>query len=442
MTHRALAARLAVLFTLVVTLFAPARASAQEDEGELPPGHPGVGMNGHAGVAGVAGHPELSGHQTAADDVVPAPDLKPGTIEVSVLDVDDHPIAGQDVRLGIMFNKIAEGESRSSRFGKSGPDGVARFEGLQNNSAYAYRVTIRSGVAEFASMPFNLKETGGMRASVHVFPVVQELSGAPVGIRGFFYIETRDEVFQVEGLFRVSNIGHSAWVPQDVVMTLPDGFKAFSGGESMFDSKFEPVEGRGVRLVGTFPPGQRDLNFRFQLPKEAVSTAVFRFTPPPRAYEMRVIAVASTSMGLEVDGWEAPQTGVDPSGNRVLVTRKLAQRGEAAIAPFVVTLSGLPVPGPGRWIAIAIALAFVAAGAAAAGGKWRLVSTERVQSDRARACDLLLDELVALNRAKERGEIGPQTHERTQRALMAAIARIGLPTAPKPRKATRKPQRA
>lgn len=437
MTHRTLAARCALLLALLVMLFAPARAHAQDEGDELPPGHPGV--SGHPNLAG---HPELAGHQTAPDDVVPAPDLKTGSIEIDVLDVDDRPIAGQDVRLGIMFNKVAEGESRSSKFGKSGPDGVARFEGLQNNSAYAYRATIRTGVAEFASTPFNLKETGGMRVKLHVFPVVQDLAGAPIGIRGFFYIETRDEVFQIEGLFRVSNIGHSAWVPRDVVIGLPDGFKAWSGGESMFDSKFEPVEGRGARLVGTFPPGQRDLNFRFQVPKDAASTAVFRFTPPPRAYEMRVIAVASTSMGLEVDGWESPQTGADPSGNRVLVTRKLAQRGEAAVGPFVVTLTGLPVPGPGRWIAIGIALAFGAAGAAAAAGKWRLVSTERVQSDRARACDLLLDELVALNRAKDRGEIGPQTHERTQRSLMDALARIGMPVPQKARKAVRRPQRA
>jgi hypothetical protein len=436
-TLRALRAHLTLLLALLVLLLAPARANAQDDEDELPPGHPGV-----TGAPGAMGHPELAGHQTAPDNLVPAPELKTGTIEVSVLDADDHPVAGQDVRLGIMFNKVAEGESRSSRFGKTGPDGVARFEGLQNNSAYAYRVTVRTGVAEFAATPFNLKETGGMRVSLHVFPIVQDLSSAPIGIRGFFYIETRDEVFQVEGLFRVSNIGHAAWVPRDLLVGLPDGFKAFTGGESMFDSKFEAVEGRGARLVGTFPPGQRDLNFRFQVPKDAVSTAVFRFTPPPRAYEMRVIAVASTSMGLEVDGWEAPQTGVDPSGNRVLVTRKVAQRGQAAVGPFVVTLTGLPVPGPGRWIAIAIALAFVAAGAAAAAGKWRLVSTERVQSDRARACDLLLDELVALNRAKDRGEVGPQTHERTQRALMDALARIGIPAATKPRKTVRKPQRA
>jgi hypothetical protein len=413
------------VFVVSLALFTPLGASAQDEEAELPPGHPGV----------------ATGHQTAQDSVMPAADLPTGSIEVHVLDPEERPLPGTDVRLGIMFNKVAEGETRSSRFGKADPNGVALFDGLKTDSAYAYRVTIRVGVAEFAGTPFNLKEAGGMRVYLHVFPVVQDLSGAPVGIKGFFYIETRDEVFQIEGLFRVINLGHAAWVPRDIVVGLPDGFKAFNGGETMFDSKFEPVEGRGVRLVGTFPPGQRDLNFRFQVPKEASSTAIFRFTPPPRAFEMRVIAVANTSMGLEVDGWDAPQTSVDPNGDRVLVTRKVAARGDAAVGPFLVTLTGLPVPGPGRWIAIAIALGFVGAGAAAAAGKWRLVSTERVQSDRVRACDLLLDELVALNRAHDRGEIGPQTHERTQRTLMDALARIGLPSESRARK-VRKPQRA
>ncbi|HTQ03363.1 MAG TPA: hypothetical protein VMI54_05885 [Polyangiaceae bacterium] len=401
----------------------PARAFAQDEPGPMPASHAG-----------------FTAHQTAPDTVDPAPDLKAGSIEATLLDPDEHPLPNLDVRLGIMFNKVAEGESRSEKNTQAGPDGVAHFDGLQIGSAYAYRVTVRRGAALYASTPFNLKEAGGMRVTLHVFPVTQDLNSAAVGMRGFFYIETRDEVFQIEGLFRVINLGRTAWVPQDVVIGLPDGWKAFSAGESMYDSKFEAVEGRGARLVGTYPPGQRDVNFRFQVPKEAASSATFRFTPPPRSAEIRVIAVANPAMGLEVDGFEPPQVSIGPSGDRVLVTRKLAARGETQVAPFTATLTGLPVPGPGRWIAILIALAFGGAGWAAAAGKWRFVSTERIQTDKARARELLLDELVALTRAKERGEVGPQTYERTHRALMDALARIGMPE-PKPRKASRKPQR-
>jgi hypothetical protein len=163
---------------------------------------------------------------------------------------------------------------------------------------------------------------------------------------------------------------------------------------------------------------------------------------PPRSAEIRVIAVASKTMGLEVDGFEPPQDSVGPSGDRVLVTRKLAGRGEHELGSFLVTLTGLPVPGLGRWVAILIALGLAGAGGAAAAGKLRFVSGERLASDRTRACDLLLDELVALEEAKARGEIGPQTHERTHRALLDALARIGIPVDRKTKKRSPKPQNA
>jgi hypothetical protein len=393
----------------------------------MPPGHGALG----------AGQ-----HQTAPDRVEPAPDLPTGTISATILDAEDRPLPGTDVRLGILYETIAEGQSKSEKFAKAGPDGSVRFDKLATGSMSSYRVTVKSGKGEFGSSPFNLKETGGMRVSLHVFPVIESLAGAAVGMRGFYYIETRDDVFQVEAMFRVINLGRSAWVPHDVLAGLPEGFKAFNGGDSMDGSRWEEVDGKGARLAGTFPPGQRDLSFRFQLPKESSTTAMFRFTPPPRSAEVRVIAVANASMGLEVEGFEAPQNAIGPSGDRVLVTRKVAGRGSPEIAPFLVTLSGLPVPGTGRWVAVFIAVGFLAAGAAAVFGKWRIASGERVETDRARACDLLLDELVALTEARQRGEIGPQTHERTHRALVDALTRIGLPTEPKPRKRAQKPLRA
>jgi hypothetical protein len=231
-------------------------------------------------------------------------------------------------------------------------------------------------------------------------------------------------------------------VPREVVVTLPDGFKAFTGGESMFDSRFEAVEGRGAKLQGTFPPGQRDLNFRFQIPKAAETTAVFRIGPAPRMVEVRVIAVASKAMGLDVEGFEPTQSATGPNGDPVLVTRKVAGRGDARLPPFVVTLTGLSVPGPGRWIAALIAFGIAAVGGLAAAGRFRVVSHQKLESDRARACDLLLNELVQLTRARERGEIGPQTHEQTRRTLVDALSRIGLPKEARKVKRSLKPARA
>jgi hypothetical protein len=389
----------------------------------------------HQGDPREASEPQPDQLQTAAD-------LPVGTIEAVIVDGNEKPIANQEVRLGILFQTIAEGEKRTSQTAKTNANGLVRFDRLTTGSSYSYRVSAKNGLGEYGSSPFNLKDTGGMRALLHVFPASSDVTVAVVGMRGFLYFETRDDVFQVEALFRVINLGRVAWVPKDVVMELPDGWKAFSAGEAMTDARFEAVAGRGVRLLGTYPPGQRDVSFRFQLPKGSSDRATFRIRPLPRVAEMRVIAVASQHMGLEVPDWEAPREGTGPRGDRVLVTRKVVSRGADEIREFSVTLTGLPVPGPGRWIASGIALLFGLCGWAAASGKLRLVSQERAQGDRARARDLLLGELVALTRARERNQIGPNAYERTQRMLVDALARIGLPSDAKRSKKSPKTQDA
>jgi hypothetical protein len=372
----------------------------------------------------------------AADRVEPTPDLPRGTIEAQILDASDKPVANQDVRLGILYQKIAEGESRSSRDGKTNAEGIVRFDKLDPSTSFSYRVATKLPPAEYASQPFSFRDTGGVRVVLHVFPATTDVSKAVLGMRGFFYIETRDDVFQIEVLFRVMNLGKVAWVPDNAFMDLPQGFKAFSAGEATNDTRFEVVEGRGARLIGTYPPGQRDVSARFQIPKPAETTMTFRGRPPPHTVEMRVIAVANKNMTLNVEDWEPTQESTGPNGDHVLVTRKLVARGSPEVGPFVVTLTGLPVPGSGRWVAAGIAFVFALCGGAAASGKLRVVSTTRAEGDKARARELLLSELVSLEHAKRREQIGPTAYERTRRALADALARIGLPSE------ARRPKRA
>jgi hypothetical protein len=366
----------------------------------------------------------------------PTPELPAGTVEAILVDGDEKPLAGADVRLGILFQKIAEGESRSQKTARTGPEGRARFDGLETGSNFAYRVTAKQGEAEYSSSPFNLRDVG-VRVLLHVFPVTSNAADAVIGMRGYFYVETRDDVFQVETLFRVFNLSKVAWVPKDVVMTLPDGFKAFNAGDPMTDARFEMVDGKGAKLLGTYPPGQSDVSFRFQVPKEASTTAAFDVKPPPRTAEMRVIAVTNKSMGLEVEGFEQPREDRGPRGDRVLVTRKVVGRGEPEVGSFRIVLTGLPAPDEGRWVAVIIALAFASFGGLAAAGKLKLVSTERLEGDQARARDLLFQELLTLERARAQGEIGPTAHERAHRMLVEALARIGLPREKKRKKRAR-----
>jgi hypothetical protein len=395
---------------LLAALALPANSFAQAEP--LPAGHPSVG------AAAAPAAPEQ-------DAVVPAPTLPSGTIQLKLVDGQGAPIPNANVSLSINFQKISEGEQRTEQPAKTNAQGVATFSGLTPSSDFSYRITTRSGPAEYASDPIQLKPDMGMLVLLHVYPVTRNINEASVGSRGFVYVETRDDVFQFEVLFRVFNMGGVTWVPESATMSLPAGFKAFKAGQSMSDVRFEENAGKGVKLAGTFSPGQHDVSFRFQVPRHEESSAAFEFGLPPHTAEIRVIAEAAPSMELDVDGFEKPQVDVNQNGQRVVVTRHVAKRGEAAPSSFKAVLSGIPTPGMGRWIAVAIAAALAALGFAAFRGKLgHEAQSDMQERDADRAQRVLLDELVELTRAKRDERIGPSTFETARRTLVEALARI------------------
>jgi hypothetical protein len=400
----------AAILVLALALSAPGTSFAQAEP--MPAGHPAVG------TAGTPAGPEQ-------DAVVAAPDLPPGTIRLKLVDAQGRPLADTEARLSINFQKISEGEQRSEQRAKTDAAGLATFSGLTASSDFSYRLTTKSGPAEYASDPIQLKPDMGMLALLHVYPVTRDINEASVGSRGFVYVETRDDVFQFEVLFRVFNMGAVTWVPADALMSLPAGFKAFKPGESMSDVRFEESPGHGAKLVGTFSPGQHNVSFRFQLPRHEESSAAFRFGLPPHTAEIRFIAEAAPSMQLDIDGFEKPQTDVNQNGQRVVVTRHVSQRGQPPLKTFDVVLSGIPTPGNGRWIAAFIAASLALLGFAAFRGKLgHETQVELQERDAERAQRVLLDELVELTRAKQAERIGPSTFESARRALVEALARI------------------
>jgi hypothetical protein len=140
-------------------------------------------------------------------------------------------------------------------------------------------------------------------------------------------------------------------------------------------------------------------------------------------------------MNLEVaNGFSTPEAGKTEMGDRILQTQKMIKRGEDPIRSLTITLTGLRVPGIGRLVAVAIALAFACLGGLAANGKLDLASAEKVQGDRERARELILSELVSMERAKASGALGPNAYDRAHRALIDALARIGIPDEQKPMK--------
>jgi hypothetical protein len=377
-----------------------------------------------------AGHPPVGGMQAAQapeqDALIPSPQLPPGTIVVKLVDANGNPLTNAEVTLGVQFQKIAEGEQHTERKAKTDLAGMARFEGLTTGSDFSYRIIARSGPAEYSSDPMQLKSDGGMMSLLHVYPVTRNPAEAAVGAIGYIYCETRDDVFQFEVLFRYGNRSAISWVPEDARMTLPSGFKAFKAGESMTDVRFEEEPGQGVSLKGTFSPGQQSASFRFQVPRKEETSASFHFGLPPHVGEIRFIAEAAPGMEIDVDGFEKPQTDVSQTGQRVLVTRRVAVRGEShGVGPFTASLAGIPTPGSGRWIAVLIATLLAGLGVAAFRGKLGDETQQDLQErDAERARRVLLDELVELTRARREQRIGPSTYESARRTLVEALARI------------------
>lgn len=374
-----------------------------------------------------AGHPPTAAAQAPEEDqIVPNPSLPPGTIVVRLVNAEGEPIANAEVFLGVQFQKIAEGEKKTQKVLRTDAAGLATFSGLTSGGDFSYRITAHNGPGQYASDPIQLKPDAGVQVLLHVYPVTRRVEEAAVGAIVYVYVETRDDVFQFEVLTRYGNRAALSWVPEEATMRLPSGFKAFKAGESMDDVRFEELPGRGAALKGTFSPGQHQASFRFQVPRHGDSSASFNIGLPPHVGEARFIAEAAPSMEIDVDGFEKPQVDVSQSGQRVLVTRRVAVRGESNGLPgFTAQLSGIPTPGVGRWVAVAIAAALAALGVAAFRGRVGAETQADLQDrDAERARRLLLDEVVDLTRARNQDKVGPSTYESARRALVEALSRI------------------
>jgi hypothetical protein len=379
-----------------------------------PPAHEARAQDGdpNTGETVPADQPGIGNPQLPADVSEASPGVLRGVISATIVNEKGMPLVGTQVRLGILFQKIAEGESRSEKFAQADSTGSVRFTDLPSGTDHAYRVTVQSGSASYQTSPFNLRQDMGQRVVLHVFPSTPDIERAMIGMRGYMYIETRDDVFQFEVLFRVFNVGQITWVPKDVVIQLPQGFKAFKAQDAMTDVRFEAVDGVGARLKGTFSPGQQEASFRFQMPKSDEESASFHMTLPPHVAEMRVIAEASSAMNLEVDGFQPPVPTANQNGQRVLVSVKQLTRRDEELKDFVATLSGIPVPGPGRWVAVLVALCMAIGGVFAARGAFDDAGSGKdVAADKKRAREILLGELVALEAARRADKIGPRSCE-------------------------------
>src|SRR5690606_22320187 len=164
------------------------------------------------------------------------------------------------------YSSVAKGESRKRVAKSADASGKARFENLETGSGVAYRAMVFKDGATFAVSPFQLPATGGMRAQVHVYPVSSNVEDALVVSQVMIYSEVKDDRSQIQQAFKIYNFGKTAGAPSDLLVPPPPSFTAFSTQQGMSDVGVDAVASRGVKLRGTFAPGQHVVEFRWQLP--------------------------------------------------------------------------------------------------------------------------------------------------------------------------------
>jgi len=331
----------------------------------------------------------------------------------------------------VLYNSVAKGESRKRLSLTTNATGVAKIEHLETGSTVAYRPMVITNDATFSAMPFRMPDKSGMRAILHVYPVVEAIEQALVVSQSYVYTEVKDDRIQVQQAFKIYNFGKTAWVPKDLVVALPDGFTAFTSQQGMSDVGVDAVPNKGVRIHGTFTPGQHMLEFRWQLPYAGEPEVRFDVGMAPHMAAARVIAPASKDMTLDVPGFPPPQSTNDGIGQRALITEKQLRKDDPALTTVSVVIRGLPTEGPGKLIATALAAGGLLVGLVLGTKK---PSTRDRKNERSR----ILAELEDLERARLAGDVGPKTYEKARRELLDDLARTFADEAAAPPPAPRR----
>lgn len=368
-----------------------------------------------------AGQPRPGMFDAPEDGSIDDPTIPVGGVEVHVSDPDGRPMTRIEVTLGILYNSVAKGESRKRVTSMTDEQGRARFDKLDTGTGVAYRAMVLRDGATFSVPPFQLGAKTGTRAVLHVYPVESDIDKTLVVAQAITYAEVKDDRVQIQQAYKVYNFGKNAWVPADVVIPLPPRFTAFNAQQGMTDVGVDAIPGKGVKLRGTFPPGQHVIEFRWQLPYNGESEVRFDVGMPPHMAAARVMAPASRDMMLEVPGFPAPQPTNDGMGQRVLITELQLKREDKALKTVTVGVRGLPTSGPGKIIATLLAAGGLAYGVV-------LGAKKPAQRDRKNERERLLAELEELERAHAAGDVGPKTYERARRELVDEIARTLSPT--------------
>ncbi len=375
------------------------------------------------------------GNRQTLAKIVPAPDLAPGEIEVRLNTHEPNLIDNQEVKLAISKQSIEQGNTSSELVEKTNLGGVVRFRDQNTKTDFVYSVTANVNGAQFSSPQFQFRAgAGGMRVLLPVYKATTDVNGMLILARSLFAIIPQDNLFAVDMLWRIENYSEMAWLPdpadKNLRYDLPEGAKAIQIKDATGDARFVRDGDSALRLAGTFAPGQHDLLVRFHLDANNKSERTISFPSAVHLGSIRVLLDSAPGMSMRVEGVQNLTESRNQDGQRRLIASR-DFLGEKIRAPerIEVKISGIPTPAAGRGWAVGLASVIAALGLASSVGRFRArtpARTELSKEDRDRAGELLLDELIRLERAFKHGEIGRKTHEAAKRQLLEAYARLGV----------------
>ncbi len=392
---------------------------------EAPPENPHGGQpNPHAANPhGGGGQPtEIPLPQDGAQ---PAPDLNAGTIQVSLRDANERPLPNTPFEIAVLHQSISRGDSKEKLTGITDENGLATFENLEFGTAHVYRVIGRRGEASFNTGDFNLGDKFGMRAHLHLYESTPNMDEAGVLGKVNVSVTLKEEVLVFE--YQVSYLNRSpiAWVA-NTSFPMPEGFKAFNTPDGM-SPKLAAGDSE-VTIVGTVPPGETQIAYRFHVPLETDGTQVVVMPLPPNMAAVGLAVEASQKMDVRLAGFPKVERKSDAAGKSFLITKKqispeeyMAQR---FLTPTALTITGLPSRPWASFLAAGIAFFAAVAGVVYLAVRRKAGLSEEAKEDLAEARETLLAEFELLEAARARGDIGPKTYEKIREAMLDALAGI------------------
>lgn len=349
----------------------------------------------------------------------PDDSVDPGEILVQVIDEKGAPLAGMDVRLGVM---VSDG-SRRDQSATTDERGLARFTELATGTNQAYRVSIGFDGARVGADPFRLEPDRGYKAILRRASTTQDaryLLQALASTQIEFRQEGRVRITQGARLF---NPTRSVYVfPEGGrEIRLPPGFIAFQSRASMSDQRLIPNE-HGFRVEGSVPPGYHELVWSYDLPLKGSELLIRMPATFPNTMAHRVVSDFVEGMSMEVEGITQVFSHT-MGGKRLFIAERRMAATDFPLDELKISLSGIPDDASWKLYSVGLASLIVLLGLAGfflRRGRKREVDTALQEARMAE----LINEVRALDKEREAGEIGPEYHAREREELVAEMAEL------------------